>query len=596
MATPSAPLPKATVAEPRADQPQGSTALVTSSTAPTPSAETVVSVYVPSNPATMAFRPLDPSPYPGQVARRAELPDPQGAYQIFIDELEPEPNTGNPTGAHPVYHCKIVKKESNKTLVDQGFPDPDPETLLSDSHVFTAKIAVNQAQDNASAAAAPTPVIKTPVVVLTFQMVGLPKRYKIKVLCPYADREALNAVAERYEFKKTEGDPNEEVVTYDRIGIPTNWRLNGEMVAPDTASPVVVEPSPTGPGPHLARKAKKARRPYYYFPTQFANLVGSVDSKEILYDLYYQPLPVDDSATAQVQQQLEDKLANPGLPPIDQYFIHIELSKIYDDRANKNPAPLNAFGKMARDHRMAATALQPQFPLLNMNPTLRLAPFKYMGQANEVGAINGIYGYKIYSVNEAGHAKAESNAVFDEVDLQVELNKNGLNNNSNNNGFLNNNYSNGNGSPTGLFKVDLHQDRTSYYNNGGTIVLAVTNVNDGTQSQVTVPDSGNAEVLGWNPRKDYYYFLVIQPHNGFDLWQLDPASSKAEKIGVSNRDVRVSPDGRWILWGNGGGANYGTQPTSGFNAFSAEKKASYRVTKTLEPKYFLSWEPQAAEP
>jgi hypothetical protein len=356
---------------------------------------------------------------------------------------------------------------------------------------------------------------------------------------------------------KKDNDPNEEVVTYDRFNIPTTWALNGRGSMTHKKHGIVTD--------------QNDERNYY---------------------VSYQQIPPAASDYDNLQKDLEAKLTDPSLDKLTLYLTHMELAKLYTSKSTQNPSPLDAFAQMASEQASAAQDLQPQFPLkdISRSSPIHLPPFSFYAEVDEMGKVNGVYSFKLFHVTASGQVELKSKEIHNQAEVAVQLRK--LNNNNNySRSFLNGGYQNASVSPTGLFRVTLQQDRDQNMNDINDIDLEVTSVSHGDQTEIQVPDTGGAQPLGWNTNKDLFYFLVSgYETRGSDLWQLDPALSQLKKIGCTQQSVYLSPDGEWILWGNAGINNNGDNCTSGFNAFNVEKGVSYRLTHSLEPKYFADWE------
>lgn len=519
---------------------------------PAPAATTADTSETP-----LTFQKLAVSSY-NQPAERVQLADPSGLYQVYLDKLVQLNNGINRVS----YHCVI--RQGDKVITDQTIYVDGDEVLMSASHVFDALI-----NDEGLTSVSPSPKsyksnTKRPVVICVFKNTHQANPYHLEACMDNLPSPILNVTVNRYEFQTTDADPNEQVVTYNHFNLPTRYDLETARIHFDDQA---------------RQRYKKEKR-----------LIPE-------YSASYKALPIDQDVYDLVQKRLEDKLKDTSLSTLDQFKTHEALALLYQIKSHKNPSNLDAFGQMAQRQTQAAMALQPQCPLKE-KITVPIPPFDFLGQVEDPGQVNGQYGFKLFRVSASGKAKLKSS---DWVDVAQAKNiyRKQPGAADNNQGFLHDPTPRGVLSPTGLYRVSLDQDRNYDPNDLPPLGLNLANINDGSQTFVTVPDTGYVQTMGWAPSTDRFYFMVLTSGafgNTGSLWQLDAATGAVKKIGYCSKDVKLSPDGNWILWGNGGVDNTNQDSTSGFNLFNIAKGISYRITHSLEPKYFMGWETGSSAP
>jgi hypothetical protein len=473
--------------------------------------------------------------------------DAEGKAELFVDEI-----TDNSSGTtNLTFHYKLLY--NGKVVTEKDIDDKDMTQLLPDSHVFIAKFPPqnNQAQNG--------PNIKkeqeydSAVAILVFKRKNNAKEFRIIGLTENQNQfPSFNVTTHSYEFSKVDTEPNESIVIHDQFGIPIAWNLNHYMFLDNV-------------------------------------------TRENHHNINFGQMNIPQEAYDNLQTQLEQKIRGTKDKAF-LYFAHLELAKLYNNKAQQNP--LNPFDQKSKKETRAAIALQPQAPFKTIHGSLKFCPFTFRAQVDEATGINGEYGFKVFRVNTAGKVKLSSNTLLDWIDLQAESLRGRRAYGSITRGFISsvNNYPNSSSSsPSGNYLITLGTDRNTLPTDFSTINL-VLHTNGQTTAPDTMPqvlDTGNPEVLGWHPQKDLFYFLVnnFQTRDS-DLWQFDAKTSRFLKIGNTNKMVYLSPDGNWIVWGDGGNGSQ-EQMTTGFNAFSIKKSVNYRLTHSFEPKYFIGWDTPA---
>ncbi len=506
--------------------------------------------------AAIVFNPIDDKPYGPQAAvSRAVFPMTQGSGQVFVDKVvDSQAESNNET-----YYMIQLHQDGRSEPRERVF-DNMAVTLLPDSGVRTFQYSKYVFQQVAEKDVVQNGVhhmkrmkhhpgqevdlkgqVQFSRVILIFQQGQAAYPYRIFFTSPGGGYPAIsNLACDRYEFVPAGDGVNENLVAYSRTGFPTTWVFS---------SPVTQDQKDPDRLPEVTS------------------------------------IPPDPGFYPSYQAQLEAKVSAPTLNPVEAYLDHMELSWLYDGAGQPVTDISGQQGEKARQQRAAATAIQPQYPLINPGPGFKnLAPFVFVREVPIGVGSNGDYGFKTYEMGSSGKAVPRSKDLKDWDQILEMLKKSG----GNNSPALP--YS----GPTDYFRVDLDTE-TNY--SGSNFPLLYLNVVDKGAKQaveIPIPETGRPEGLGWNPKTDKYYFFVSTGSNPYqsvaegDLWQFIPSRGELKKIGFSDHNIFISPDGRWLIWGNGGRYMENSFVT-GFNAFDTQKGVSYRLTQGFEPQCFIGW-------
>jgi|GEM_PF-4251729 len=471
----------------------------------------------------------------GNTVRQATLTGPAAGVKVVVDEVSYK----NSQGPKKYYNCQLF--QDGKVVAQNRLMDPFASGLNADSGLRMVHYKAHLYGNNNSQEER-VEDRQFPVAYLFFQ--------RPNALCPilavvlasgggyYGTKELY---CDHYTLAPGADSPNDLLTVYSRTGFPTAWSFEDSV-----------------------RQNEKSleTHPQIHQP----------DLDPGTYDVY--------------QKKLEEELKAGRLDAMARYQAHMELSGLYQKKSRQNPSTLDGMGKKAEKEIREAVALQPQFPLKNLGAgTPGLPAFTFEKMVETPLEANGEYGYQAYKMGTSGKAALVPGPLKDWDQVNDELNQTHHENDpapSPNPSYVST------VSPTGFFRISISTEQGAMGITLSYPALVVDDINQGEETEVPVPDTGNVESVGWNPQKDLYYFLVSTGRdNAHNLWQYSPAQKTLMKIGYASKKVYMNRDGKWLIWGNGGGEY--SQSTTGFNAFNVAKGVSYRLTHSFEPKFFVGW-------
>ena len=139
-------------------------------------------------------------------------------------------------------------------------------------------------------------------------------------------------------------------------------------------------------------------------------------------------------------------------------------------------------------------------------------------------------------------------------------------------------------SPSGKWKIILSRP-----DEWGKLTFTLLDTTTNTPQTINIPDGGwGFSGIDWNPKKDLFYFQVMQGVSSdrhWDFFQFSP-DTKIFTAFASGQGIDVSPDGNWIAWIDNSWGDYGDRQ---MHVYDINANRDYILTRGHADHRFFKW-------